>query len=139
MRSIQWKLNLSSSKESVYQFLTTDRGRQSFWVESSLEKDGLIHFVFPDGQEIHSRVVSQSKNHEFALEYFGSRVEFILTDNLNRGTTLVLHTEVSETEYDEIYAGWVSVLMNLKAVADFDCDLRNHHPDMTWEDGFCNN
>ena len=33
-------------------------------------------------------------------------------------------------------AGWVSVLLALKAAVDFAVDLRNRDPDRTWEDGY---
>ena len=46
---------------------------------------------------------------------------------------------VAAEHYAEIHAGWVSVLMNLKAVADFGCDLRNHDPQRTWQQGYLNN
>ena len=40
---------------------------------------------------------------------------------------LRINENINENEFNEVYAGWVSVLMNLKAVADFQCDLRNHN------------
>jgi hypothetical protein len=36
----------------------------------------------------------------------------------------------------ENLAGWISVLLGLKAAADFRIDLRNHRPGCTWESGF---
>lgn len=36
-------------------------------------------------------------------------------------------------------AGWVSVLMAMKAAVDFGIDLRNHDSDMAWAQGFADN
>ena len=36
-------------------------------------------------------------------------------------------------------AGWVSVLLTLKAAADFGVDLRNHDPTRTWDQDFADN
>jgi hypothetical protein len=36
-------------------------------------------------------------------------------------------------------AGWVSVLLALKAAADFGIDLRNHDPARTWNKGYVDN
>jgi hypothetical protein len=33
-------------------------------------------------------------------------------------------------------AGWVSVLLALKAAADFRVDLRSHDPQRTWSQGY---
>jgi hypothetical protein len=39
----------------------------------------------------------------------------------------------------ETRAGWVSVLLALKAAADHGVDLRNHDPARTWETGYADN
>jgi len=39
----------------------------------------------------------------------------------------------------EVIAGWVSVLMALKASVDFGIDLRNHDPNRTWDEGYAEN
>jgi hypothetical protein len=39
----------------------------------------------------------------------------------------------------EVIAGWVSVLMALKAAADHGVDLFNHDPRRTWTGGFADN
>ncbi len=46
---IRWRLHLNSPIAQVYQALATDAGRASFWAESAIERDRLIHFVFPNG------------------------------------------------------------------------------------------
>ncbi|MDE3743418.1 SRPBCC domain-containing protein [Maribacter polysaccharolyticus] len=140
MKTITWKLLLKSNTKSVFQFLSTPEGRTKFWSEKSSEKDTIIHFVFPNGRTYHSRTIKIIPNKEFHLSYFDSLVKFQLESSINGGTELTLINEgVSESDFPEVNAGWVSVLMNLKAVADFRCDLRNHDPNKTWDQGYANN
>ena len=37
---------------------------------------------------------------------------------------------------DELLAGWLNVLLPLKAACDFGIDLRNHDPARTWDRSF---
>jgi hypothetical protein len=46
---------------------------------------------------------------------------------------------VPEEDRIEIIAGWVSVLMALKASVDFGIDLRNHDPQRTWNECYVEN
>ncbi|MGH6960898.1 MAG: hypothetical protein ACREE7_10470 [Dongiaceae bacterium] len=39
----------------------------------------------------------------------------------------------------EVAAGWVSVLMAMKAAVDFNVDLRTHDPGRTWWAGYADN
>jgi hypothetical protein len=39
-------------------------------------------------------------------------------------------------ERDDNLAGWVTVLLTLKAAADFGVDLRSHDPARTWGQGY---
>ena len=67
-------------------------------------------------------------------------IENILESDKNQETNLTLSNEgVSEAEFVEVRSGWVSVLLNLKAVADFKVDLRNHDPNKTWNQGYVDN
>jgi hypothetical protein len=38
-----------------------------------------------------------------------------------------------------VTAGWVSVLMQLKAAVQFHVDLRNHSRERSWEKGYVEN
>jgi hypothetical protein len=56
------------------------------------------------------------------------------------GTGLTLtDTGVSPLDRTEVIAGWVSVLMALKAAVDFGVDLRTHDPMRNWDSGFVEN
>ena len=81
-------------------------------------------------------VLENEPPHSFALEYFGHETRFRLSGDASGGTDLVLTSTDTERE---TYAGWVSVLLALKAAADFDVDLRNHDPQRTWEHRYVDN
>ena len=140
MKKITWKIHLKSNPAEVFELLTTSKGRTKFWSEKATEESGIIHFVFPNGQTYHSRILKNIGKKEFHLDYFNSLVKFQLEQTENDGTDLTLINEnVSESDFSEVHAGWISVLMNLKAVADFQCDLRNHDPKRTWDQSYVDN
>lgn len=56
------------------------------------------------------------------------------------GTDLLLVEEdVPAEAVEENRAGWVSVLLTLKAAADHGMDLRGHDPQRTWHQGYVDN
>lgn len=138
---IRWRLHLRSSPAKVYQMLASAEGRALFWAESALEENGKISFRFPNGQQWSGRVIEQDFPRKYVVEYFGgSTVTFELQKDKGGGTDLILTEEgVSEAERAEALAGWVSVLLELKAVVDFGVDLRNHDPERTWDAGYVDN
>ncbi len=140
-QKIQWRLHLRSSITEVYRVLSTDRGRAGFWAESAVEQNGIIHFVFPNGFKWHGRILTAEPPTDFSVEYIGnSIVTFQLNDDGPSGTDLVLtDTGVPEEYRAEVIAGWVSVLMALKAAVDFNVDLRNHDPARNWDQGYVEN
>lgn len=140
-KAVVWRLHLSSSPPAVYQMLATDEGRSRFWAESAVEADGSIHFKFPNGQEWAGKLVERAAPRLLALEYLGGGVAtFRLEDDGRGGTDLTLTDEgVRAEDYAEALAGWVSVLLALKAAVDFGVDLRNHDPGRTWGAGFVDN
>src|SRR5574341_480877 len=135
---IRWKIHLKSSPPAVYRMLATDRGRASFWAESATEQDGTIHFVFPNQAQWRGRVLEQDPPHYFKLEYYGgSLTTFTLESDGAGGTELTLTDQgVSTEDRTEVIAGWVSVLMALKANVDFGIDLRNHDLNRAWDEGY---
>ena len=140
MRTIRWRLYLKSDARTVFELLTTAAGRKKFWAEEADEEHGVIHFLFPNGQTYESRILKLVPNSLFHLDYFDSLVKIQLETTEDGGTDLTLINEnVADSEYAEVNAGWVSVLMNLKAAADNHCDLRNHKPDRTWDQGYADN
>lgn len=138
---VRRRLHLASPPEAVYRMLATDEGRAGFWAESAVESDGEVHWVFPDGTRWRGRVVEREPPRRFAVEYLGGSVaRFTLEGDGAGGTDLLLEDRgVPDAERAEVAAGWVSVLLALKAAVDFGVDLRGHDPRRTWREGYVDN
>jgi hypothetical protein len=121
--------------------LATGEGRARFWAESAEERDGVISFIFPGHYRWEGRILERPAPMRFKLIYYGgSTTTFELEPDGRGGTDLTLTDEgVPEADLMEVHAGWVSVLMALKAAVDFGVDLRNHDDARTWERGFVDN
>jgi uncharacterized protein YndB with AHSA1/START domain len=141
MPTIRWRLHLAAPREQVYALLATDAGRARFWAEAAVEAEGQVGFVFPNGVNWRGRVLAAEAPARFSVVYYGgSTTTFALADDGQGGTELALTDEgVPEADYAEVLAGWVSVLLALKAAADFGVDLRNHDPARTWDQGYAEN
>ncbi|HET9908809.1 MAG TPA: SRPBCC domain-containing protein [Anaerolineales bacterium] len=138
---IRWKLHLKSSPQVVYQKLSTDEGRASFWAESAMEENGVIHFVFPNDAEWKGKILDKEPPHQFKVEYYGGSITtFELHPDDVGGTDLTLADQgVHPEDRTEVIAGWISVLMALKAYVDFGVDLRTHDRSRTWDEGYAEN
>ena len=137
---IRWKLHCRSAREKVFDALTTDAGRASFWAESTSEDDGAVRFHFLNHPPVEGRILESRPPGSFTIDYFGAVTEFSLDDDGKGGTDLTLVASgVPENERVEVIAGWVSVLMALKAAVDHGVDLRNHDESRTWSDGYADN
>lgn len=138
---IRWKLHLMSPPQAVYRALATDDGRASFWAESAVEEDGVIHFMFPDHAEWHGRILEKTPLQKFVVEYYGGSITtFELGSDGTGGTDLILTDRgVVSDDRTEVIAGWVSVLLALKASVDFNVDLRNHDDQHAWNNGYAEN
>jgi uncharacterized protein YndB with AHSA1/START domain len=139
--AIKWRIHLQSPPSVVFKALATDDGRAKFWAESAPEISGEIHFAFPNGLTCRGKIIENLPSRRFSVEYFGrSIVTFELHEERNDGTDLILtDSGVPDQDKGEIIAGWVSVLLALKAAVDFDVDLRNHNPERTWDQGYADN
>jgi uncharacterized protein YndB with AHSA1/START domain len=138
---ITWRLHLRSTPATVYHMLASDEGRARFWAEQAVEHDGAIDFVFPDGRRWRGTILVREPARRFSVVYFGgSTATFTLTDAGAGGADLTLtDAGVPSADRSEVAAGWVSVLLALKAAVDFGVDLRNHEPARTWEQGYVEN
>ena len=138
--TIRWKMHFASSREEVFRALVTADGRARYWAESAPEVDGRITFHILNYQPFSGRVLRKQESSLFAVEYFGTIVEFLLNDDGKGGTDLsLLATRVDESIRMEMTAGWVSVLMAMKAAVDHGVDLRNHDASRSWGDGYADN
>jgi len=138
---IRWRVHLASPPEAVYDVLATDAGRARFWAETAVERGGAIEFEFVNGMRWRGAVLAAERPRLFAVEYFGgSRATFELAADGAGGTDVSLtETGVPADWKAENHAGWVSVLLELKAAVDFDVDLRNHDARRTWSQRYCDN
>lgn len=140
MCKIKWRLHLASPPDEVYQVLITADGRETFWAESANERDGVINFVFTNGEMYRSRIVESIPHERVVLEYFGGLASFALVHDGTGGTDLMLtHDGIPDAEVSDTSAGWVSVLLALKAAVDYGVDLRNHDNTRTWDAGYVDN
>ena len=138
--TIRWRMHFGAPPERVFDALATDSGRASYWAESAPEVDGGITFHILNYEPFSGRVLRRERPRVFALAYFGTTVEFTLSDDGHGGTDLsLLATEVDEAIRMEMTAGWVSVLMAMKAAVDHGVDLRNHDPSRAWVGGYADN
>ena len=137
---IRWKMHFTSSQEKVFAALNTDEGRATYWAELAPEENGCVTFHILNYAPFSGRILQRKIPSLFVLEYFGTIVEFSLQDDGKGGTDLsLLATEVDESIRMEMSAGWVSVLMAMKASVDHGVDLRNHDKSRSWGDGFADN
>jgi uncharacterized protein YndB with AHSA1/START domain len=138
---IRWRLHLTAPPAVVYARLATDAGRDSFWAESAVERDGAIDFVFPNGLMWRGEILEATPTRRFSVRYFGgSTATFELADDGAGGSDLTLtDANVPDADRVEVIAGWTSALMALKAAVDFGVDLRNHDPQRTWDHGYVEN
>ena len=138
---ICWKLHLHAPAQKVHQMLSTNEGRARFWAESAVEAGGYIDFRFPNGQTWRAKTLDNHPPDRYVIDYIGgSTTTFELSEDAAGGTDLTL-TDVGVPLADraEVIAGWVSVLLALKAAVDFVVDVRNHDAQRTWDDGFVDN
>ena len=137
---IRWRVHFQSPPEEVYRALSTDEGRASFWAESAVEREGVIEFEILGYPPFQGRILQRDPPRAFVIEYSGSRVTFHLKGDGDGGTDLELLAEdVDASLRWEMTAGWVSVLLAMKAAVDFGVDLRNHDESRTWQTGYADN
>jgi hypothetical protein len=136
-KTIRWKLHLGSPPEVVFTYLATDDGRQKFWVERSTSRGPDLEFIFSNGLRCNAKVLLSEAPRAISFLYFDTVAEFRLESDGSQGTDLTLtNAGVHESEWNEVNAGWLNVLLPLKAAVDFGIDLRNHDPGRTWEQRF---
>lgn len=139
--TIRWRLHLKSPPARVYRVLSTDLGRARFWAESAVEHDGVIRFIFPNHVTWEAPILRAVPPHEFVVRYYGNSIAtFTLEDDGQGGTDLTLTDGgVPAEDRSEVIAGWVSVLLALKAAVDYGVDLRTHDVHRHWDNGYAEN
>jgi len=136
---IRWQVHLRTPPSRVFALLDTPDGRARFWAASAEEVEpGVIDFQFTSGEQWRSRILERQPPRRLVLTYFESSVAtFDLNAATDGGTDLTLTERgVPPSAWKDNYAGWVSLLLMLKAAADFDIDLRNGDPRRSWNAGW---
>jgi uncharacterized protein YndB with AHSA1/START domain len=128
-----WRLFLKSSRERVWKALVESEQHCKYWCEASKQTAQGFELRFINGQVASVSIVSADENRILAFEYFGSRVTITLQPAAGGIELALVNEGVPAGEWPEVYAGWLNVLLPLKAWVDFGIDLRNHDPKRTWE------
>jgi uncharacterized protein YndB with AHSA1/START domain len=138
---IRWQLHLPVPPERVFASLDSGKERAAYWAESAEETGAGIEFRFINGYRHTSRIIERIPSKRWAIEYIGGEAAFDLTPDGRGGTDLLLThrgigTEQWNEEWNEVHAGWLNVLLPLKAWLLQGVDLRNHDPTRTWDQGY---
>jgi hypothetical protein len=133
---IKWRLRLSATPERVFAAWLNPADHVKFWSERS-ERDAAgfrLHFI--DGTIELCRVTESVSPSRIGLQYFGAQVDITL-ERLEDGTDLTLTARnVPLSEWQDVFAGWLNVLLPFKAWVDFGLDIRSHDPARTWRQGY---
>ncbi len=136
---ISWRIRLRAAPEVVFAALDRADGRRRFWAESAEEvAPGVVEFRFTDGQSWRGRILERVPPRRFSITYVeGSVATFELEPDGRGGTELQLTERgLPADAWADNHAGWVSVLLTLKAAVDFGIDLRNGDPRCSWAAGY---
>jgi uncharacterized protein YndB with AHSA1/START domain len=134
---IVWRLHLDSAPSDVFAAIDSSEGRAGFWAESAVETEGHVDFLFSNGVSFSGRILERTRPDRWTVEYLGSVAEFTLAPDGAGGTDLTLVDRGVAAEHRaEVTAGWLNVLLPLKAWVDHGIDLRNHDPTRTWDQGY---
>jgi uncharacterized protein YndB with AHSA1/START domain len=131
--SIVWRLRLASPPERVFAAWLRPVDHERFWCERSERlPTGEFRQQFIDGTVECCAVEATESPVHIRFRYFKSRVDIHL-ERRDAGTDLTLTAlDVAPTEWNDVHAGWLNVLLPFKAWVDFGIDLRNHDPRRTW-------
>ena len=141
MAVVEWRVHLVSPPEVVFDALASDAGRASFWAESAVRHGDQIDWQFPGGQSWRGPILAEQRPRRFSVSYFGgTRATFTLRSDGRGGSDVHLADEgIADEDLMQVLPGWVSVLLSLKAYLDHGADLRNHDPERSWEERYCDN
>jgi len=141
MAVAEWRVHLASPPEVVFDALASDGGRARFWAESAVRCGDQIDWRFPGGQTWRGPVLAEDRPRLFSVRYLGgTRATFTLSGDGQGGTDVHLVDEgVDDDDLMQVLAGWVSVLLCMKACVDHGADLRNHDRERSWDQHYCDN
>ena len=137
-RDLRWRVHLTVPPALASGFIATDTGRARWWVERSVEGDGLVELQLAAGESFIAPVLERRPPERFALRWLGgSEARFALRPDRRGGTDLEFTLlDVPDERWSHEHAGWVARLLALKAAAGAGVDLRNHDPLRGFEAGY---
>ena len=99
-----------------------------------MEIDGEVHFEFINGESYAGRILGNEPPSFWSVDYFGWPVEFRMSSDGSGGTDLEMrHLGLDSQARDQVNAGWLNVLLPMKAYVDHGVDLHNHDPSRSWD------
>jgi uncharacterized protein YndB with AHSA1/START domain len=133
---IVWRLRLAAAPERVFDAWVNPADHMHYWCERSEPLPGGFRLHFIDGTIEDCTIEGTTAPSRIVYRYFGSRVDIRL-ELVDGGTDLTLTaSDVPRDDWHDVYAGWLNVLLPLKAWVDFGIDLRNHDPRRTWRNRY---
>lgn len=134
---IRWRLHLPVPPDRVFAALDSAEEREAFWAESAAEVAGAIEFRFAGGASWSARILVRRPPAVLEIDYAGGPARFELAPDGQGGTELLLTQEGVEVgEWNEVHAGWLNVLLPLKAWVVHGARLRNRDAARSWDRGF---
>jgi uncharacterized protein YndB with AHSA1/START domain len=134
--AIVWRLRLSAAPERVFSAWLSPDDHVGFWSERSEQDPEGFRLEFIDGTVALCRVIESVSPSHIRMHYFGAQVDITL-EPLDGGTDLKLTAQnVPVDEWQDVFAGWLNVLLPFKAWVDFGVDIRSHDPKRTWHEGY---
>jgi hypothetical protein len=129
-----WRVNLSAPRELLFDLLTPDLESDPYRASTIGQFDGENGWIAPEGAHLKNATLDLLPPRRIVANYAGGGVATLdLTDDGRGGTDLRL-TDIGQVAEDrtELVAGWVSMLLALKASVDFSIDLRDHDHRTFW-------
>ena len=136
--SFTWRVLINATAADVYRAVSTDEGRAGFWVATSRSTASGITLEFFDGTSWTGRMLRATPDRAVELTYLGGGTVVLEILPVSQSQCIVAVTDRPTNPVDWLanYAGWVAVLLNLKATAEFGVDLRNRDGARSFEQGF---
>jgi hypothetical protein len=135
-RKVRWKVSVAAPQERVFAALCDPEQHCRYWCEASERIRNGFRFRFIDGTITKVRLLGQSPPACLILEYFNSIVTLEVESGNGGSIVTVNARKVPPAEWDDVNAGWVSVLLAFKLWIERGHDIRSHDPDRTWKHGF---
>lgn len=135
---IVWRMHLDSPPSVVFDALDSAEGRASFWAESAVERAGVVEFRFINDERYDGEILERDRAQRWSVDYFRAPVVFELFGDEGNGTDVVMSHDIGADHPArcEVTAGWLNVLLPMKAAIDHGVDLHNHHRSRCWDHGF---